>query len=73
MREPARSFTVGIAGRYLCEAWLASDRGSVGKAEAASPALRKDLRLQSENEELIWLFEYGMNAIRYDLIWDKKS
>jgi hypothetical protein len=44
----------------------------VGKAEAASPALRKDLRLQSENEELIWLFEYGMNAIRYDLIRDKK-
>jgi len=34
--------------------------------------LRKDLRLQSENEELNWLFEYGMNAIRYDLIWDKK-
>ena len=44
----------------------------MGKAEAASPALRKDLRLQSENEELISLFEYGMNAIRYDLIWDKK-
>ena len=43
----------------------------MGKAEAASPALRKDLRLQSENEELIWLFEYGMNAIRYDLICGK--
>jgi hypothetical protein len=45
----------------------------VGKAEAASPALRKDLRLHSENEELIWLSEYGMNAIRYDLIRDKKQ
>jgi hypothetical protein len=44
----------------------------VGKAEAASPALRKDLRLQSENEELIWLFEYGMDAIRYDRIRDKE-
>jgi diadenosine tetraphosphate (Ap4A) HIT family hydrolase len=44
----------------------------VGEAEAASPALRKDLRLQSENEELMWLFEFGMNAIRYDLIWDEK-
>lgn len=33
--------------------------------------MRKDLRLHSENEELISLFEYGMNAIRCDLIWDK--
>ena len=44
----------------------------MGKADATSPALRKDLRLHSVNEELISLFEYGMDAIRYDLIRDKE-